>query len=376
MKFSDLKKDKGIIFRYIITGIGGPSLGALIGILIGIIYGIFFDYPRNYEPFYWMLIPSIFGFGGAFFGIASKDKKRIIHYGLVGIFLGAILTQYFVDFNFNYYQPFIILSLWGLAIGLPEIKSAIASALVGLAGGTIIVLLVIQIKNLSIDLNFIFTLIPTFTFFFFLIVGSIIGLITYTAEKCKKVKPSFNDKYILVGFLTGIIGLKSIVIILTVIAVFIVGFSSHDPVFGMEYQIDIVSTDQEKYSITLPFLIKRMNYTEVLKNASISGNAKYHIIDIVENKVLVIEGNGNSSFKVYHEYNEKYEDIQIYYHDNTVFSGIKDIYFEGIKGSVNISMEGRIGDLEGSQLTFNIKETELKVGSQEIEVESGMLWAD
>lgn len=373
MKLSDLKNDKPIIFRYVVTGISGLALGFAIGILIVI---FFFNSRQSLDYYFWRIVPSIFGFGAAFFGIASKDVKRTIHYGVVGAALGIIMAYYFDEFRFNYYQPLAILFVWGFAIGLPRLKSAMLSGISGMVGGSIISLLVFWITHRQMDPRVSFVSIPTYMFFFFLVVGSIIGLITYIAEKYKGMKPSFSDKFLFTGTILGVGVLAIVVLILTVIAAFMAS-SDREPRLGIEYQIDIQSKNQTQYSIYFPFLIQDLNHSEILKNASLTGDGTYSVANTERGEALLINGKGNITFKVDHKYNKLYEEEEDYQKfDKPVFSGTTELFFQGTNNSVSVSIDGQIGDFANNFMKFDMQSTILIEGWQEIIIKQGKVFQD
>lgn len=217
MKLLNLENNGSIILRYVATGIVGISFGALILILIYILSNLFFGFIRYllFDAYSFFSFTIMTTFSAAFFGIVSKDFRKLLHYGLAGFAVGILIVKLFGTYGVSYFHPLIIMSFWGFAIGLPKIKSAIHSALAGMAGGAVIAL----IAYIAISQPFkgnVF-LLPAYVIFSFLVVGTIIGLIAYVAEKSKDIKPVFNDTLLITGFTFGIGGLIVVTVILTAI---------------------------------------------------------------------------------------------------------------------------------------------------------------
>ena len=373
MKLSELKQDKGIIFKYVGAGTGGLALGASIGIVVSIIYLIVFRDSTLY-PFFWITIPSIFGLGGAFFGIVLRDLRRVVHYGIVGLVLGLLMAYYVVGSDFHYYQPILIMAVLGFAVGLPDIKSAGASGIVGLIGGLVISTAILMIDNLHLESDRLFTLFPMFFFIFFFLVGSIMGFIIYTAEKNKKMGASFSNDYIIAGFIFGVTGVFIVCTVLMVIAAFMVATSQTD--VRIQYNIVINSDNNEPYEIQVPFLTNKFNQNEIFNDASLTGNGVYSVKETTWGEAVSIKGSGDITFKVEHKFNELNENMDGY--GDFIYDTEPEqyIYFEGVNGSVTISMGGEIGNFAGESRRFSVRTTTLNEGWQEISIGNDLLYRD
>ena len=373
MKLIDLKQDKGIIFKYVGAGTGGLTLGASIGIIVSIIYYVLIRDPTLY-PFFWIIIPSIFGFGAAFFGIVMHDIRRIVHYGIVGLALGLVMAYYVVGVDVHYYQPILILAVLGCAVGLPDKKSAVASGIAGLIGGVIISAAVLMIDNLHLESDRLLPLIPMFLLIFFFVIGPIMGLIIYTAEKNKKMEAHFSNNYIFAGFVLGITGVLIVCTLLTVIAAFMAATSQTD--VRMQYNIIVNSSTIEPYEIHVPFLAKKFNRSEIFNGASLTGSGTYSIKETTRGEAVSLEGRGNIIFKVDHKFNELNEDRDGYGYFIYDTPPEQYLYFNGVSGSVTVTMEGEIGDFAGPSRRFSVKETTLNEGWQEIIIGKGLIYRD
>lgn len=360
MELLDLKNDKSIILKYVITGIVGISFGVLILILIYILSEFFFGSIRYFlfESYSIYSITIMTALSAAFFGITSKDFKKTIHFGLagaaVGILIGLLLQYGQFIYGLNYFSlPLITMTFWGFAIGLPKIKNAIHSALAGMTGGVVLALIAYIPFYMSLQLDL---LIPSYVLFFFLSIGAMMGLITYAADRGKGIKPSFNTSVLAMGSIF-VNGLLVLTVISTVILAFLIA-TSNPPEYNTNYDLNIRSSSQDQYSIYFPFLVKNNDYKELLKEATLNGNGSYSVVNSERGEALLIYGRGNIVFKV----NQK-SGIP------GTFSGSNEVYFQGINTSVNISMKGS-SRYDRENTDFELPETTLVEGWQKINVDS------
>lgn len=221
MNFSDLKTDRSIILKYVFTGMGGFSLGIIIGTLISLVAGFLNIAPMNSEIIISITIICAFIFGASFFGIVSKDFKKMRYYGAAGTAMGILTIYCFMTFGLNYYISLLILPVWGFVIGLPRLRSAVIPAFVGIAGGIFINLLIFLITSLPLQPKTFFVLMPSLAFLYILMFSSVIGLTVYAAEKIKGNRGYFNDALLTTSLSTSMSILIIAVFVFTIIIAFL-----------------------------------------------------------------------------------------------------------------------------------------------------------
>lgn len=360
--FLDSKTGRSVILRYILTGMGGFSLGAVIGILFLIVATFSSPVPINSETIILIIVIIISAIGTSSFGIVSKDIKKMLHYGAAGTALGILAYYCSMSLELNYYIPLLILPAWGFAIGLPRLRSAAISTVVGLVAGIFISLFFFLIINLPYQSPIFSVLIPFLTFFSLLMVGTVIGLTVYEAEKIKESRGYFNDIFLTAILIIGMGFLIIVVIILTAILAFISATSEKPPEDLATYRIYISGNDQEQYSIYFPSLVQGINASEMLENATLSGNGTYYVTENITSRsgdkvrALAISGRGNITFTV-----SRRSDIEIGNSTKEI-----DVYFQGKNESVVMRIEGHAVRYEQYTIYFNTADTRMIEGWQNV----------
>lgn len=359
--FLDSKTGRSVIFKYILTGMSGFSLGAIIGILISIVASFISPIPINSETDILIIVISISGFGTAFFGIVSKDIKKTLHYGAMGSALGIFAFYSFMSSGINYYL-LLILPAWGFAIGLPRLKNAVISAGIGLAVGILVILFILLIMDLPIYPLILIVFMPFFVFFSLLIVGTATGLTVYGAEKIKGSRVYFNDTLLTAILAKGIGFLIIATIIFIAILTFMFLTYEKPPEDLATYRIYISGNDQEQYSIYFPSLVQGINASEMLENATLSGNGTYYVTENITSRsgdkvrALAISGSGNITFTV-----SRRSDIEIGNSTKEI-----DVYFQGKNESVVMRIEGHAVRYEQYTIYFNTADTRMIEGWQNV----------
>lgn len=360
--FLGSKTGRSVILKYVLTGMGGFSLGAVIGILISIVASFISPVPINSETDILIIVISISGFGTAFFGIVSKDRKKTLHYGATGTALGILAYYSFMSLELNYYIPLLILPAWGFAIGLPRFKNAVISAGVSLAVGILVGLFILLIMNLPIHPLILVVFMPFFVFFSLLIVGTATGLTVYGAEKIKGSRVYFNDTLLTAILAKGIGFVVIATIIFIAILTFIFMTYEKPPEELVTYQIYFSGNDQEQYRVYFPSLVQGINASEMLENATLSGNGTYYVAENITSRrgemvsALAISGRGNITFTVSRR--------------NDIEPGIStkeiDVYFQGKNESVAMRMEGYTSRSEQYAISFHTANTRMIEGWQSV----------